>query len=140
MRTTALVLAISLFTFLTGCGNSSNQPAFSDLHPVKGVVKRNGQPVKGGQLRFIADPEKPEFSSNAIVGPDGAYSLTTYRTTDTSGERKPGAPAGTYQVSYVPDIADQSAGGNMEAIHLSKPVTVSAGDNDIPIELPAPKK
>jgi len=135
-----VAIGLLLAAFVAGCGSSGNQPAFSELHPVKGVVKRNGQPVKGGQLRFLADPEKPEFSSNAIVGPDGTYSLTTYRTTDKSGERKPGAPAGTYKVSYVPDIADQSAGGTMDAIPVTKPVTVVAGENDIPIDLPASRK
>jgi hypothetical protein len=124
----------------TGCGGGSgDQPAFSDLHPVKGVIKRAGQPVKGGQVRFLLDPEKPEFNSNSVVNEDGSYSLTTYRTTDKSGERKPGAPAGTYKVSYVPDLADQSTGGSMQAIPIPKPVTVVAGENTINLDLPPGK-
>jgi hypothetical protein len=133
------LIAIPLVLSL-GCGKS-DQPAFSELYPVKGVVKRGGQPVKGGVVRFTLDPEKPEFQTNAIVGEDGTYSLTTFRTTDKSGERKSGAPAGTYKVTYVPDLADQTAGGAQDVISFAKPVTVVAGENDaVVIDLPAKKK
>ena len=125
---------------LAGCGKDGNQPAFSDLHPVKGVIKRGGQPVKGGTIRFTPDPDKPEFLTNSIVQGDGTYKLTTVRTTDSSGERKTGAPTGTYKVVYTPDLADQTAGGSMDPISLVKPVTVTSGENDIPIELPSGKK
>ena len=91
-------------------------------------------------VRFTPDPDKSEFLINAVVGGDGSYSLSTVRTTDTKGERKTGAPAGTYKVQYTPDIGDQTAGGSMDPIHVIKPATVNAGPNDIPIELPTGKK
>ncbi|MFO0804181.1 MAG: hypothetical protein U0791_13800 [Gemmataceae bacterium] len=137
MRTT---LSLAVLFGLVGCGGDKGQPAFSELNAVTGVVKRNGQPVKGGKLTFTLDPDKQEFGVNAVVGSDGTYTLTTYRLTDSSGERKPGAPAGTYKVTYVPDITDQTSGGSMEPVRLTTPVTVAAGANTLNIDLPASKK
>ena len=108
MRITTLFTAIALPSILVGCGSGGNQPAFAELHTVKGVVKRGGQPMKGGMIKFIPDPDKPEFLINALVQSDGSFSLTTVRTTDTKGERKNGAPAGNYKVTYMPDLADQT--------------------------------
>lgn len=137
MRTT---LSLAVLIGLVGCGGDKGQPAFSELNAVTGVVKRNGQPVKGGKLTFTLDPDKQEFGVNAVVGSDGTYTLTTYRLTDSSGERKPGAPAGTYKVTYVPDITDQTSGGSMEPVRLTTSVTVAAGANTLNIDLPASKK
>jgi hypothetical protein len=134
-RTCAPALLVGA-ALLTGCGQDKKQPDFPDLQPVKGTVKRDSNPVKGGVVRFVPDPDKPEFLINAEVGPDGTYTLTTVRTTDSQGERKPGAPPGTYKVTYMPSLGDQTAGGKMEPIELKAKVTVKSGDNDIPIELP----
>jgi hypothetical protein len=120
---------------LCGCGGGS-QPAFPDLHPVKGVVTRDGQPVKGGTVAFTPDPDRPEFRINSEVKADGTYTLSTVRTTDKAGERKAGAPAGKYRVQYMPPTGDQGAGGQPPPIDLPDPVTVKPGDNDIPISLP----
>lgn len=140
-RLAVLTLALAAAA-LAGCGGKGggNQPAFADLHPVKGVVKRDGRLVTGGQVRFNPEPDKGEFIINAEVGGDGTYKLSTTRATDQTGERKPGAPAGTYLVVFIPALGDQSAGGNTDPVELPKPVTVAAGDNDIPIEVPAVKK
>lgn len=137
MRILALLGALVL---VAGCGGGKDQPAFADLHPVTGVVKRDGQPVKGGQITFTMDADKQEFGVNSIVGADGTYTLTTYRKTDNTGERKNGAPAGSYKVSYVPDIGDQTAGGSMEPIRIPNPQVVVAGSNTLHIDLPARKK
>jgi hypothetical protein len=120
---------------LFGCDNGRPQPEFDTLHPVKGVVKRGGQPVKGGLLQFTPEPNKPEFLINSVVGDDGTYTLTTVRTTDKSGERRTGAPAGTYKVTYTPPLADQTAGGLVIPVDLPSTVTVNAGENNLPIEL-----
>lgn len=132
MRTT-LVFALGL---LAGCGSDKKQPDFPDLSPVKGVVKRDGQPVKGGAVRFTPDPDKPEFLINSEVGADGTFALTTVRTTDSKGERKPGAPPGKYKAAYTPPLGDQTAGGPTGAVEATKPVTVSAGNNEVTVELP----
>jgi hypothetical protein len=135
MRTLVLLGAL----FGAGCGGDSSQPAFSDLHPVSGTVKRGGQLVKGGQVVFTMESDKQEFGVNAIVDQDGKYTLTTYRLTDRSGERKTGAPAGTFKVTYVPDIADQTAAGKMEPSKLSNPVAVKPGENTLNLDFPAKK-
>jgi len=134
------VLAFGLATAaLAGCGGDGNQPPFADLHPVKGVVTRGNTPVKGGAVRFAPDPDKPEFLINSEVGPDGTFSLTTVRTTDKVGERKQGAPAGKYRVTYVPPLGDQTAGGTTDPIDLPQSVTIEAKDNDLKLELPKRK-
>ncbi len=128
------------FAFVTalilGCGSGSEQPAFSELHPVKGVVLRGNAPVNSGSVRFTAEPDQPEFLINSPVGADGTFTLTTVRTTDKSGERKSGAPLGTYHVTYMPAGGDQTAGGAMEPIELPKTVTIEARENDLKLELP----
>lgn len=138
MRTRVIVLAAAL-GLLAGCGGDKKQPDFPDLNPVKGVVKRNGQPVKGGAVQFRPDPDKPDFLINSEVGADGTFTLSTVRTTDSKGERKTGAPAGTYKVTFTPPLGDQTAEGHINPIDLPKPVAVKAGDNDLTIELPAKK-
>lgn len=120
---------------LAGCDPGRPQPEFDALHPVKGVVKRGAQPVKGGLIQFTPDPNKPEFLTNAVVGADGTYALTTVRTTDKQGERKPGAPAGNYKVTYTPPLGDQTEGGQSPPVELPTAVTVNPGENDIPIDL-----
>ncbi len=136
MRTTLAPATLAL-AFLAGCGGGDKQQgAFPDLHPVTGTVKRGGQPVKGGVVRFIPDPDKPEFLVNSEVKDDGTFTLTTVRTTDSKGERKPGAAAGAYTVTYTPALGDQAAGGPTGSIELPKTVTVTAGPNDITVDLP----
>lgn len=135
---TVSVLALAV-VLIVGCGTESTQPTFPDLHPVKGVVKHGGKPVKGGSVRFNPDPEKPEFSVNSEVSADGTYTLTTVRTTDKQGERKPGAPAGKYKVTFTPLLGDQTAGGPSTPFELPSPVEVKPGENDIPIEMPGKK-
>lgn len=133
MRTfvcTALALGL-----LSGCGSGAKQPDFPDLSPVKGAVTRGGSPVKGGAVQFFPDPANPDFLINSEVGADGTYALSTVRTTDKSGERRPGAPAGTYKVTYTPPLGDQTAGGAVSPIELTKAFTVAPGSNDIPIDL-----
>src|SRR5262245_29001621 len=98
---TALCFAASVLLFLTGCGGK-NQPKFDELHPVTGTLTAGGKAVTGGAVQFSPDPAKPEFMVNSEVGADGTFRLSTVRTTDSKGERKPGAPAGKYQVTYSP--------------------------------------
>jgi hypothetical protein len=141
MRRTPFILAYVLCAAtLAGCGSGGKQTNFPDLSPVKGVVKRGGQPVSGGVIQFMADPEKTEFLTNSEVGTDGTFKLSTVRTTDSKGERKPGAPPGNYKVIYTPSLSDQTAGGQTGPTTIPAPVTVKAGENDITIEVPVPKK
>ncbi|HEY1188491.1 MAG TPA: hypothetical protein VGE74_12640, partial [Gemmata sp.] len=111
IRTLSGLAFAALAAALLGCGKDPSQPGFPDLHPVKGVVKRGGQPVSKGTVQFTPDPAKSDFLVNSEVGADGTFTLTTVRTTDSRGERKPGAPAGKYKVTFTPPLGDQTAGG-----------------------------
>jgi hypothetical protein len=119
-----------------GCGSGVNQPKFDALHPVTGTVLQSGKAVVGGVVRFTPDPDKPEFLINSEVGTDGKFKLSTVRTTDTTGERKPGAPAGKYSVTFLPKLGDQTT-GYQNPVTLPQPVMVEAKDNDLQIDLPA---
>lgn len=127
-----LFLTLLLFA-LTGCSDSQSQPEFPDLLPVEGTVYRAGKPVSGGLVQFVAVPERPEFIINSLVGNDGKFQLTTVRTTDSDGERQPGVAAGTYRVTYFPDVADQTI-SNLDPIELPKPVTIDAPQPELKIE------
>lgn len=128
----AIVLGVVV---LAGCGGDG-QPPFPDVHPVKGVVKKGGKAVTGGGVRFDPDPPKPEFIVTGNVEADGTFTLGTVRTTDKVAERKPGAPAGKYKVTYMPPAGDQTAGGaSFDPITAPNPVTVEAKDNDLTVDL-----
>jgi len=116
-------------------GGGNGQPAFPDLAPVSGVVKRGGSPVSGGTLKFTPDPDTADFLTNSDVGTDGTFTLTTVRTTDKSGERKPGVAAGKYAVTYYPSAGDQTA-GVPQPVTLP-PVTVpKEGNKSLTLTLP----
>ena len=120
---------------MAGCGGS--QQPFAELYPVKGVVLRDGQPVQKGTIQFVGASGNASFIVNSEVGADGTFELTTVRTTDSSGERKTGAPAGAYTVTYTP-FSDQR-GGNFNPVALPKPITVEAKPNELRIDLPKKK-
>ena len=132
------LLAPALAVLLAGCGGVK-QPEFPDVYPAKGVVKRGGKPVAGGSVQFAPVPERPDFLVNSEVGPDGTFALSTARTTDKVGERKPGAPAGKYRVTYLPPAGDQTAGGvSFDPVEVPGTVTVAARENNLTVELTKP--
>ncbi len=130
----------SLFALglIAGCGSDDNRAPFSELHPVKGVVLRGGVPVNGGSVEFATTGGSADFLINSDVGADGTFTLTTVRATDSRGERKTGAPAGTYSATYRPPVADQTT-GHSNPVAIPKPVVVEAKANDLKLELPAKK-
>ena len=130
-------LMIALFGLLCvqiGC-SGVKQPEFDALHPVTGKLQRGGQPIVGGSLRFNPIPENQEFIVNSVVSPDGSFKLTTVRTTDTKGERRPGAPAGEYSVVYMPESKDQTVAFE-PPITLPSKVVIEAKDNNLTLEVP----
>jgi hypothetical protein len=132
MAARPLAAPVLIAMLLAGC--SEPQPDWPELHPASGVVKQNGKPVTGGAVQFAPQPERFEFHTNSELGPDGRFTLTTVRTTDAHGERRPGAPAGEYQVTYIAPIVDQTAGFT-EPKTLTRLVTIAAGANELTIEL-----
>jgi hypothetical protein len=121
---------------LAGCGGDGTQPAFDTLHPVSGVVETaEGQPVTGGVVRFDAEPRDDNFLINSEISPDGSFTLSTVRTTDTRGERRTGVPAGTYRVTYLPFVADQTL-SNQGPVTLPEPMVVPVSESRLELKLP----
>ena len=130
----AATLLVGFTLALTGCFGPK-QPDFEALHPVTGKVQRGGMPLAGGALRFTAVPEKPEFMIVSEVNADGTFALATVRSTDSRGEKKPGAPAGEYTVVYTPPSLDQTQGFT-PPITLPATVTIKAEANDLTLQVP----
>lgn len=129
-------ILLALAVLCGGCESGRPQPAFSDLHAATGVVTKGGSAVSGGVVTFTPQPDRQEFMINSEVGADGRFSLTTVRATDSKGERRPGAPAGEYSVTYLPPVKDQTT-GNLDPIVLPNPIKIQAGGNDLKLQLPA---
>lgn len=129
-------ISLALAVLCSGCESGRPQPAFSDLHPATGIVTQSGKTVGGGVVTFTPQPDRQEFLINSEVGDDGRFSLSTVRATDSKGERRPGAPAGEYRVTYLPPVKNQTA-GNLDPIALPKHTTIQAGSNDLKLELSA---
>lgn len=68
---------------------------------------------------------------SAAVGADGRFEVFSMDTQDRDGKKHPGAPEGTYQVTYGVVSQDQNAA----AIVLSKSFVVEAKANEWIIEL-----
>lgn len=142
MRTSIVLGATLVAALLVGCDSGKKQPDFPDLHPVKGVVKKGGSPVAaGGSVQFKStQDDKAEFMITGTIGADGTFNLSTVRSTDSRGERKSGAPAGTFKVTYSPPYGDQTTGGVQGPIILPNPVTIKAGENDLTLDIDLRKK
>lgn len=80
---------------LSGCGTDRPRTA-----PVRGKVTYKGQPVPNGTVAFIPDGGT---CATGEIGPDGSYTLTTFRPGD-------GAILGKHKVviSALQDMSDQA--------------------------------
>ena len=128
-----LTLALGLIVAL-GCTDGTRPKGdLPALHPAKGKVVRNGQPVSGGLVRFFSQPDDPDLVVNSEVGPDGTFELQTLHAQ--SQKKAKGAPVGTYQVTYYPPAGDQTQGPSPEPVSPSQPQTIQAGNNDLTVEI-----
>ena len=86
-----VALASAVLFFLSGCSGSDNRPP---TFPVSGKLLINGQAAAGAKiaLHAVSDPQLKGLEPHAIVGTDGSFQLTTFRSND-------GAPAGTYTMT-----------------------------------------
>jgi hypothetical protein len=125
---TALGLAI-----LTGCPASTPKGDLPPLQPAKGKVLRSGQPVNGGSIKFHDEGASLDLVVGGEVNADGSFELQTMHSQ--SMKKAPGAPVGSYKVTYFPALGDQTAGPNPAPIELPDMVTIKEGQNDIPIEV-----
>jgi hypothetical protein len=116
-----------------GCNDGKPKGDLPPLHPVKGKVVRNSQPVNGGLVRFHTDPDDPDVVVNAEVKADGTFEVQTQHAQ--SQKKGPGAPAGIYQVTYYPPQGDQTAGPNPVPVTPTQTHMIQAGENALIIEL-----
>ena len=127
IRNASLVLAL---TVLIGCQDDKPKGELPPLHPAKGKVVSNGQPVSGGGVQFRTDPESPDLVVSAEVKADGTFELQTVHTI--SSKFGKGAPAGTYKVTYQPPL---SANAAPVPIAPTPTQTIQAGNNDLTVEV-----
>ncbi len=125
---------------ILGCSGGVPQPAFPDLHPIKGTVRIAGKPASGGVITLVSDSPKQDFLINSEVGTDGSFKLTTVRLTDSTGERKPGVAAGKYAASYIPKLGDQTSGGAGVPMNAAAPISISGPNENLVIDVVASKK
>jgi hypothetical protein len=91
VHTCVIGLLVAATFGLAGC--DSSQPA--KLAPVRGIVTYRGAPLPGGLIVFTPDDESGSHgaSAQAVIGPDGRYTLNTDGT--------PGAMPGWHRVTVA---------------------------------------
>jgi hypothetical protein len=89
-----------------GCARKS-KPTMPPLHPVTGVVCNKTAPIAGGSLHVVPQRSHALFVVTADVGPDGRFELTTLDNQNGTATKHPGAPEGTYKVTFLPDSSDE---------------------------------
>jgi hypothetical protein len=117
-----------------GCGSDRPKTAV-----VKGKVTFNGKPVPHGTVLFV--PVTPGTSATGEIGPDGTYSLTTFKKGDgallgkhkvvvVAMDEKPGAPPveGYLPPPIVPDKYSSPGTTDLEA-------EVREGENKMDFDL-----
>ncbi len=117
-RAIAATLAAALAAALVaGCGDSGGA-----LHPVKGKVTADDQPLSKGSVRFVPDASRGNAGKHEPVGEigaDGTYAVST--------QGKPGAPAGWYKVSVnstdPPDSTKPNAAKSYVGKKYNDPLT-----------------
>ncbi|HEX3146999.1 MAG TPA: hypothetical protein VHR66_02890 [Gemmataceae bacterium] len=127
IRIVGMVLGLAA---LTSCQDGKPKGDLPPLHPVKGKVLQNGQPVSGGGVQFRTDPETADLVISAEVTSDGTFELQTVHTI--SSKVGKGAPAGTYKVTYQPPL---SANAAPMPVTPKQTQTIQAGSNDLTVEV-----
>ncbi|MEA1952379.1 MAG: hypothetical protein U9N87_13450 [Planctomycetota bacterium] len=129
---TYLVLLLVLAMFL-GCGSGRPEGELPELYPAGGTVIRGGQPVTTGFLRFrpvSPDADSSNYLITSLVGPDGHFELASMHAL--SQKKKPGAPAGTYTITYMPPVEGQI----VPMVNLKQKFTISSdGPNELSVKL-----
>lgn len=133
MRPTLRVVALFSLALLHGCSKSEQSgPA---IHPAKGVLTRDGKPVGAlFQVDFKPAEKGSDVTITGVTNEQGVFELGT---TGASGNRKTGAPEGTYEVTVMTPMDEKQSGGAL--VKLPQKVTIKPGSNDLRIDLPAKK-
>lgn len=125
MRVVRFLLA---FAVMSTVGCSDVPPLF----PVRGtVIVGDSKPSSGGVL-FVSETPVKGLIVSGEVAKDGTFELKTMRTGGDLDIR-PGAPAGSYRVTYqkLTDGQDQNFGVVLDG------VVIKEGENDLKLEFPA---
>jgi len=101
-RWLGLVALIAVITLSSGCGGSQSTGKY-ELHPVKGQVLYNGQPLSGATVVFSPEDDKKP-GAYGRTDEQGQFTLTTHK-------HGVGAVAGSFEVGI-----NKSAGGDGEEI------------------------
>jgi hypothetical protein len=139
---------VILTILAAGCGG----PSRPETAPTSGRVTYKGQPVAGGRIVFFPEPSGAGRQAIGTIGPDGRYSLTTFRDGD-------GAVLGRHRVTIKatrvtgPPSPEEAADQMRRGVDLgvewlvpkkySRPETspltadVKRGDNTIDFDLPS---
>lgn len=92
LRVGVLNLAAVSLTALIGCGRGGEVATY----PVTGVVRySDGSPLPGGTITLHSAESK--YPTRGVIDDDGSFVIGTFTVDD-------GAPAGSYQVSIIPDL------------------------------------
>lgn len=108
---------------ISGCSKSDSD--LPPLHPVKGVITTKGASLDKGSLMVRPETDNPNVVVVANLTPDGNFDLSTILVKDRSSKKHPGAPAGTYKLSYAVASDEQ-----IPPIELKNPFVVEAGQNN----------
>ena len=132
-RVSVLVACLFTAAVTAGCGGSATGPA---KHPVRGQITLKGgnaSSLADGFVRFEStDPAK--HAGTASIESDGSFSV--------------GLPAGTYRVRVEPPHDDETGrpkrglfDPRYESFEKSNlTFTVTAGENQCPLQLDRPKR
>lgn len=107
-----------LLLLISGCGPKS------ELVPVSGIVRVDGQPAESGTVSFIAEDGSGN-SATGIVDESGRFEMSTHETGD-------GVKPGNYMVGVT--IWKSSATGDEATGQLIPPVPLLAAKYMSPVE------
>ena len=124
----SMALALLSPLWIGGCGGSQSGPRVAPTLPVHGKVTYQGQPLTGGTIQ--TEPDRGREASG-IIGPDGAFTLTTFKEND-------GAVPGTHRVAISGVYKGRVAiPRKFDSYNTSKiEIDVTAGKTDYAIDLP----
>jgi hypothetical protein len=123
------------FALFLAVGCQKGGESLPALQTVKGTVTRGTQ--VGGpnwQISFVPTVAQ-DISVKGVTDAQGNFELFT---TNATGDRKAGAPEGSYSVTVMTELDANQAGG--EVIKLPKKYEIKAGANELKLEVPAKKK
>jgi hypothetical protein len=131
------VLALASLCLAFGCqGRTKSQ--MPPLHPVHGIVTKDGKPVKEAFVQFVPDIGSEHLTINGTSNAEGKFEIMTLFVQGAANEKKPGAPEGSYTVMVMMPLDAQQQ--LVEQKTLLEKYQVKPGSNDFPLELNPKKK